>query len=177
MAHDGMGVPALTRVSGRHTPHIAIWVVAIPMLVIPVLVILARQSPIDGTGWVGTIATFGFMLGYALVGLAAPVFLGRIKQGSPQVWITGMIGLISMIIVFVSSWLPQVLNAIINLAFPKSNLFPALEGPYVWLPYLFLVWVAIGLVWYFGVRMRTPHVTTALGTRYETFEEHAASAG
>src|SRR5215472_12553307 len=37
MAHDGMGVPALARVGrSHHTPHVAMWTVAIPMLLIPV---------------------------------------------------------------------------------------------------------------------------------------------
>src|SRR5262245_14713560 len=108
MAHDGMGVPALVRTHAtRKTPNVAIWVVAVPMLVVPVLAILFRQSPVDGTGWAGTLATFGFMLGYALVSLGAPLYLRRIGQPNLAVWIVGMIGLVAMIVVFYASWLPQ----------------------------------------------------------------------
>jgi len=168
MAHDGMGIPALTKVGKHHTPYLAMWVVGVPMLVVPVLIVLFRQSPIDGTGWVGTLATFGFMLGYALVGLAAPIFLRRIKEASPQVWITGLIGFLAMIAVFYANWLPQTI---------PGGLFPKLTGAYIYIPWIFLAWVAVGLVWYFAVRASMPHITTALGTRYETVEEHAATAG
>jgi amino acid transporter len=167
MAHDGMGVPALTRThSTRKTPNVAIWVVAVPMLVIPVVAILLRQSPVDGTGWAGTLATFGFMLAYGLVSLGAPLFLRRIDQPSTPVWIVGMIGLVAMIVVFYASWLPT------TIPFIK---FPPLTGVYAVLPYLFFVWAAIGLIWYFVVRSRTPHVARAVGSRFETAEAHEAA--
>jgi amino acid transporter len=167
MAHDGMGVPALTRThTTRKTPNVAIWTVAIPMLLIPVIVTLAKQSPVDGTGWAGTAATFGFMLAYALVSLGAPIFLRRIGQSRVPVWIVGMIGLVSMAVVFYANWLPTTIPFI---------QFPPLAGVYAWLPYLFLAWVAIGLIWYFIVRSRTPHVARAVGSRFETAEAHEAA--
>lgn len=167
MAHDGMGVPALTRTHAtRKTPNVAIWVVAVPMLVVPVLAILFRQSPVDGTGWAGTLATFGFMLGYALVSLGAPLYLRRIGQPNLAVLIVGMIGLVAMIVVFYASWLPQTIPVIA---------FPPLAGLYAWLPYFFFVWAAIGLIWYFVVRARTPHVAQGVGSRYETVEVHDAA--
>jgi amino acid transporter len=167
MAHDGMGVPALTRThSTRKTPNVAIWVVAVPMLVIPVVAILLRQSPVDGTGWAGTLATFGFMLAYGLVSLGAPLFLRRINQPSLPVWIVGMIGLVAMIVVFYASWLPTTIPFIT---------FPPLTGVYAALPYAFFVWAAIGLIWFFIVRSRTPHVARAVGSRFETAEAHEAA--
>src|SRR5262249_38501916 len=52
MAHDGMGVPALTRAHDQHrTPHVAIWVVAVPMIVISVVPVLLGVSAVDLTGW------------------------------------------------------------------------------------------------------------------------------
>jgi amino acid transporter len=170
MAHDGMGVPALTRThTTRKTPNVAIWVVAVPMFLIPLLTIVVGQSPIDGTGWSGTLATFGFMLAYAMVSIGAPIFLRKINQSSVPVWIVGVIGLVAMVVVFYSSWLPTTLNWILP--------FPPLTGVYAILPYLFFIWTAIGLAWYFIVRSRSPHIAAALGSRYETAEEHAASAG
>src|SRR5262249_60295857 len=112
------------------------WVVAVPMLVVPVLAILLRQSPVDGTGWAGTLATFGFMLAYALVSLGAPLYLRRINQPSLPVWIVGMVGLVVMIVVFYASWLPTT-SPVIQ--------FPPLAGVYAALPYVFFVWAAIGL--------------------------------
>jgi amino acid transporter len=159
MSHDGMGAPALTRAHARHrTPHVAMWVVAIPMLLGAAVPVLGGSNAVDLTGWVGTVATFGFMLAYALVSLAAPVFLRRTGELSTASVVLGAIGLLSMAFVFWANWLPQTI---------PGGLFPALEGVLVWLPYVFLVWVAIGLVWYFTARARRPEVTSQIGQRYE----------
>jgi len=172
MSHDGMGVPALTRTGLKRTPYVAIWTVAVPMIAFPLLTTILRQSPIDGTGWTGTIATFGFMTGYALVAFAAPLYLRRINQASPLVWVTGLVGLVSMIIVFWASWKPEWITAILPFL-P----FPPISGVYAWLPPVFVLWVAIGLAWYLIIRRTQPHVASALGTRYETVEQHTAQAG
>jgi amino acid transporter len=167
MAHDGMGVPALTRTHPvRKTPTTAIVTVALPMFLIPLLTTLLKQSPIDGTGWTGTLATFGFMLAYALVALGAPLYLRRINEAGAVVWVLGMIGLVSMIVVFYASWLPQTIPVIA---------FPPLTGLYIWLPYMWMVWTAVGLIWYFIVRSRTPDVARGVGSRFETVEEHEAA--
>jgi amino acid transporter len=162
MAHDGMGLPALSRAHGTHrTPHIAMWVVAVPMVLASIVPVLAGSNAVELTGWVGTVATFGFMLAYALVSVAAPVFLSRIGVTNPLAVVLGAVGLLSMAFVFWANWLPQFI--------PGLN-FPALTGVLVWLPYIFLGWVAIGLAWYLIVRLRAPHVASGLGTRFETAE-------
>jgi amino acid transporter len=159
MAHDGMGVTALTRTHDEHrTPHIGIWAVAVPMFVIPFLLVLFGRSAVDVTGWAGTVATFGFMLAYALVAIAAPIFLGRIGQPSPVVAIVGALGAIVMAFVFWANWLPQLI---------PGGLFPSLSGVVAWLPYVFLAWTAIGLAWYFVARARNPEITRQIGSRYE----------
>jgi amino acid transporter len=159
MAHDGMGVPALTRAHDEHrTPHVAIWVVSVPMIVVTVLPVLFGASAVDLTGWVGTVATFGFMLAYALVSLAAPVFLSRIGVTNPLAMLLGAIGLLSMIFVFWSNWLPQTI--------PGFG-FPALTGVLVWLPYIFLAWTVIGLAWYLIARTSNPELVRQVGRRFE----------
>jgi amino acid transporter len=167
MAHDGMGVAALTRAHTSHrTPHVAIYVVAVPMVLIAIVPVLFGVSAVDLTGWVGTVATFGFMLAYALVSLAAPLFLRARGTPSGPVWVVGVIGLVSMAFVFWANWLPQ---------FIPGGVFPALTGVYAWLPYIFLAWVAIGLVWYFIVRSRDPKLAMQIGSRFETAEGGAAA--
>ncbi|HXM55516.1 MAG TPA: APC family permease [Candidatus Dormibacteraeota bacterium] len=159
MAHDGMGVPALTRAHDEHrTPHIAIWVVSVPMVVVAVLPVLIGADAVTLTGWVGTVATFGFMLAYALVALAAPVFLNRIGVSNPLAILTGAIGVLSMAFIFWANSLPQ---------FIPGGAFPALSGVPQWLPVIFLAWVAIGLVWYFVVRARNPELVRQMGSRFE----------
>jgi amino acid transporter len=159
MAHDGMGVPALTRAHDEHrTPHIAIWVVTVPMIVIAMVPVLFGASAVDLTGWAGTVATFGFMLAYALVALGAPVYLNRIGIRNPLVMLAGAIGVLSMAFIFWANWLPQTI---------PGGAFPALTGTLVWLPYIFLAWTAIGLVWYFIARARNPELIRQVGSRFE----------
>jgi hypothetical protein len=98
------------------------------------------------------------MLAYALVSLAAPVFLNRLGVTNPLAMLVGAIGVLSMIFVFWANWLPQ---------FIPGGAFPALTGTLVWLPYVFLAWVAIGLIWYFIARARNPELVRQVGSRFE----------
>jgi amino acid transporter len=160
MAHDGMGVPALARAHRDHrTPHIAMWIVGIPMGAIPIVLVLLGVSPVELTGWAGTVATFGFMLAYALVSIAAPIFLSRVGEFSPVVAVVGAVGAVVMAFVFWANWLPQLI---------PGGLFPSLTGTLALLPYVFFLWVAIGLVWYFVIRSQRPDIARDMGTRYET---------
>jgi len=168
MAHDGMGLPSLTRAHDTHrTPHIAIWVVSVPMVVVSIIPVLGGGNAVELTGWVGTVATFGFMLAYALVSLAAPVFLGRLGVSNPLAVVLGAIGLLSMVFVFWANWLPQLI---------PGGAFPALTGAFVWLPYVFLAWTVIGLVWYFVVRAQRPHIASKLGSRFESADAATEAA-
>ena len=78
LGHDGLAPKVLTHTS-QHTkaPDFAIWAVAIPMTVIPVAYIAAGSTDTVLSTEMGTLATYGFMLAYALVCLAAPFFLFR----------------------------------------------------------------------------------------------------
>ena len=133
------------------------WVVSIPMILVSIVPVLAGASAVELTGWVGTVATFGFMLAYALVSLAAPVYLNRLGISNPLAVVVGAIGVLSMAFVFWANWLPQLI---------PGGVFPPLTGAFVWLPYIFIAWVLIGLVWYFVVRTRSPHIASRLEDHY-----------
>jgi amino acid transporter len=155
-----MGVPALSRTHRtRRTPHVAIWTVAIPMFLVPFVLTLLGRSPIDMTGWSGTVATFGFMLAYVLVSIAAPIYLQRLGSPRLSVWLVGVVAAAVMVFVFWSSWLPQ---------FIPGGLFPALEGVPLYLPYIFFAWMIAGLIWYLVFRARDPARARELGSRYES---------
>jgi amino acid transporter len=163
MARDGMGHTTMGSVHRvRNTPHIAIFVAAVPMIAIPIVTTIGNESAVNATGWVGSVATFGFMLGYALVGIGAPVFLRRAGLPATLAWVLGLLGAAIMVFVFWANWLPQYI---------PGNLFPALTGAYVWLPYVFLGWTAIGIVYYAIWQRRNPAKAAQVGTRYHTPEQ------
>ena len=41
------------------------------------------------------------------------------------------------------------------------------RGVLLWLPYIFLAWVAVALVWYFAARARSPEMARQVGSRFE----------
>jgi hypothetical protein len=71
-----------------------------------------------------------------------------------------------MLFVFYVNWIPTAI---------PNDIFPALSGSYKPLPYVFLAWTAIGLIWYFIIKMRRPEVIRAAGTWGDTFDPAAAA--
>ncbi|HEX6512716.1 MAG TPA: APC family permease [Chloroflexota bacterium] len=169
MSHDEIGHAILKRThKTRQTPHVAIWVVGVPMFVLPAVFVLGGRSAVDVTGWAGTLATFGFMLGYGLVSAAAPVSLRRSGEATPLVWLAGVVGAASMVIVFYASWLPTTIPFF-------GKYFSPLANPYDKLPYVFFAWAAVGILWFALVRARNPEAARQIGRRYESHEVASAS--
>jgi amino acid transporter len=104
--------------------------------VLPVAVLAARgASGLDVYGWLGSLATYGFIVAYALVCIALPRYLRQfvaLSSGSQIVpWLAGAAMLLAL----------------------AGNLYPVPEGPYGKLPYIYLVYLVAGLGW-FMVRVR-----------------------
>ncbi|HEY0933876.1 MAG TPA: APC family permease [Trebonia sp.] len=167
LGHDGLMPRVFTHTSRRtHAPDVAIWAVAIPMTVIPVAYIAAGSSDAVLSSEEGTLATYGFMLAYALVALAAPLYLRKIGENKALAWTLGIIGAVTMLFVFYVNWIPTAI---------PNDIFPALSGSYKTLPYVFIVWAAVGLAWYLFIRMTRPEVVRAAGTWGDASDPNAAA--
>jgi len=146
MAQDGLAPPRLARVHRRHhTPHVSMWTVGVPMLVVPALFLLLGNEAIPLSGWIGTVAVFGFMLGYCLAAIGAAWFLRTRGEPSALTTLLAVISVAAMLFVFWANWIPQR---------PANSVFPELTTPYNILPYVLLGWVACTLLWYALVRRR-----------------------
>jgi amino acid transporter len=154
-SHDGMA-PKMLKHTSRKTsaPAVAIWVVAVPMTVIPIAYIMAGSTDAVLASELGTLATYGFMLAYALVCFAAPRYLARRGEPWQLAAVLGGLGVVAMAFVFYVSWIPQLI---------PNNIFAALTWPSWILPYVFLGWTAIGLGWYWVVRVSRPEVAARAG--------------
>jgi amino acid transporter len=154
MGQDGLILSAVGRShETNQTPHIGIYL-SVPLMVIgPFIIILSGHGPLDVINWMGTTATFGFMLAYLLVAIAAPLYLYR--RGEPYMapLIVGIIGAAVMLYVYYAS------------------VIPIQPWPLWLLPIIFVAWMVIGFVWYFIVRSRSPHVMAQIGATHETNEE------
>src|SRR5271163_781029 len=131
MAHNGLAHGSLRTTHARNeTPSYAVVVTGIATM-LPAIVLAARgASGLDVYGWLGSLATYGFIVAYALVCIALPRYLrnhGAYSSGAQILsWLAGLAMLLALV----------------------GNLYPVPEGPYGKLPYIYLVYLAAGLFWF-----------------------------
>lgn len=138
MAHNGL-VPAALSVTHKRneTPGRAVLASGLAA-VVPVAVLAAiGASGLDVYGWMGSLATYGFIVTYALVCLALPRYLRGVAALRPNARIISWLACGAMILALI------------------GNLYPVPEGPYGKLPYIFLAYLMAGLLW-FAIRGRGP---------------------
>jgi amino acid transporter len=139
MAHKGLAHDLLrTTHAHNRTPSLAVVITGIAAL-LPVAVLAGRgASGLDVYGWMGSLATYGFIVAYALVCVALPRYLrdhGVFRAGAQ-----------------VLPWLAAIVMALALI----GNLYPVPEGPYGKLPYIYLVYLTAGLIWFVVRRRRSP---------------------
>ena len=131
MAHHGLAHGSLGNTHARNrTPSRAVVITGIAAL-IPVAVLAARgASGLDVYGWMGSLATYGFIVAYALVCVALPRYLrdhGAYRPGAHIIpWLAGLAMLLALV----------------------GNFYPVPEGPYGKLPYVYLAYLTAGLLWF-----------------------------
>ncbi len=136
MAHNGLAHARLrTTHAQNRTPSAAVIITGIAAL-LPVAVLAARgDSGLDVYGWMGSLATYGFIVAYALVCVALPRYLrnhGVYRAGAQILpWLAALVMVLALV----------------------GNLYPVPEGPYGKLPYIYLAYLITGLAW-FAVRRR-----------------------
>jgi amino acid transporter len=136
MSHDGLAHSSFGKTHARNqTPNRAVVITGIAAL-LPVTILAARgASGLDVYGWMGSLATYGFIVAYALVCVALPRYLRQqavFRRGAQLVpWLAGLAMLLALV----------------------GNFYPVPEGPYGKLPYIYLGYLTAGLVW-FAIRRR-----------------------
>jgi amino acid transporter len=143
MSHNGLAHGSLRATHALNkTPGRAIIVTGLAAL-LPVAVLAARgASGLDVYGWMGSLATYGFIVTYALVCIALPRYLrerGVFRRGAQII--------------------PWVACAAMVFAL-GGNLYPVPEGPYGKLPYIYLAYLGAGLLW-FVLRGRGKNLTNS----------------
>jgi len=113
------------------TPHVAVTITALGVVIAPVILLLAKAGGFfDIYGWTGTIATFGFIFTYLVVALAAPFYLRKRGELKPLnvVLAVATVGILSI----------PIFGSVVPLPAP----------PYGYFSFVFLGWLLIGLAWY-----------------------------
>jgi amino acid transporter len=131
MSHNGLTHGSLRTTHARHeTPGRAI-IVTGTAAVAPVAVLAARgASGLDVYGWMGSLATYGFIVAYALVCVALPRYLRDHGAYRPGAQIIPWLAFTAMLLALI------------------GNLYPVPEGPYGKLPFIYLAYLCAGMLWF-----------------------------
>lgn len=129
-------------VAGTHpthaTPHVAVNISAVIVFVVPLVMVLDRIGLLAAFGYLGFVATFGFLFAYILVSVAAPVWLRRRGEANAVTFLMGVLSVLMLAVATVGS---VVLS-------PTT--------PYNYLPYVFLGVLALGVARFAYLRVRDP---------------------
>ncbi|GCF07189.1 APC family permease [Dictyobacter arantiisoli] len=120
----------------NQTPHIAVTVYAIIMVLVPIAFSLFTDT-LTSFNDAGTLAAFGFLLAYFLISIAAPLYLRRIKELRTIHSILAILAIICLLVPTIGSLYPVP-------AYP-INLFP----------YIFIAYMLIGAIWLYLASRRT----------------------
>jgi len=133
MAHNGLAHASLRATHVRNaTPSRAILVTGIAA-VLPVVVLAIRgASGLDVYGWLGALATYGFIVTYALVSISLPRYLRELGVLHPGSQTIPALAFLAMLFAL------------------AGNLYPIPEGPYGKLPLIYLAYLALGMIWFFA---------------------------
>ncbi len=131
MALEGVLPPAFARIEPKHdTPNVAVTVITATTLAIAIGALALRAAPIDIFNNCGTLSSFGFILIYGLIAIAAAIYAKRL--GAMRALDVALSGIALVLLCLATVWL--------------FDSVPA--PPQHWFGYGFLAFVAAGWVWF-----------------------------
>ncbi len=126
MSSNGL-VPV--RLGGVHTrnktPHVAVIATAVVTLFLSVPLSAGKVSGETIYDWMGSLATYGFIVVYSLVAVALPIYLKRRQKLTNTAVLVSVLAVVAMVLVL------------------AGTLYPVPEAPKNWLPYIFLLYLAV----------------------------------
>ena len=128
--------------SSHQTPYVALTLGAAMNFI--VCSAFVNQGESDVFGWFGTLASFGFIIVYFLCSVATPVYLKKTGTCTAYDVAMGGLGAVLMVLSLIGS------------------LYPIPAYPLNLLPYIFLAYMMVGVVWFFIVKGRAPGALESL---------------
>jgi len=136
--HGSMG---LTHKS-HQTPHLAIFL-SVGIVLVAYLCLLPAGL-LNAFGWTGTLASFGFVVVYLAMCIAAPVEMKKTGDMKPINVVVGALGVALMLFVIYGS------------------VYPVPAYPFNILPYLFLGYMVLGGIWFAVLKSKSPQVLASI---------------
>jgi amino acid transporter len=144
----------------NETPYVAIGLTALITFLVPTsFCFLSGVSAFDSQGYFGTLCTFGFLLVYVLISIAAPIYLKNIGKLTRTALLYSIMGTSFMIL--------PILGMV---GVPGSALFPPPAYPNNLLVWLFFGYMAVGLVWLLFQKARHPKMMPEMRGAIESVE-------
>jgi amino acid transporter len=126
--------------SSNETPHYAATIAAIIIFLLPAIMLPFGYGILDVFNDLSTVATYGFLVVYAMVSVAAPVYLRQL-------------GKVTASSVAIS------LAAVLLMGFTiYSTVYPLPAAPMTYFPFYFLGYVVVGTIWFAFLRLKSPKV-------------------
>jgi amino acid transporter len=140
MGRHGLFHSAVQRAHSRNgTPHFALGIMAVLMFaVVTIFKIGVGYQVLDEFNYAGTMGAFGFIGAYVLITIAAPMYLKKIGQLK-----------VTDIIFCVAGLLLLAIPAI-------GSVYPVPPSPVNYFPYIFLGYVAVGVLRAVTFKVREP---------------------
>jgi amino acid transporter len=135
----------------NQTPHVAATISCLIVFLILTISTMFGVKPLDNYAYAGTVATYGFLVAYILISIAAPIYLARRGQLRLSNVVVSVLAVLFMLIPTLGS---------VGIAGDGllSQIFPIPAAPYNIFPYLFLIYLALGAGWFAIVRARSPKI-------------------
>ena len=157
MGHHGVFHSKVGNAHGKNrTPDVAITISTIIATVVPFILILNNGGLIEIYGWVGTIATYGFILAYALISISAPLYLYREKELKRRHIALSIVTVLVLLIPIVGSIYSNASSG----------------APYSWFIYIFIGWLVAGGLWFFIRKTQSPTVAASIADNVEGVHRH-----
>jgi len=160
MARHGLLVDALGEVhETNETPYIGVVIFALMTFLVPTALNLSGIGAFDAQGYFGTLCSFGFLLVYMLISVAAPVYLRSIGKPSKAALTISGSGIVFVMLPFLGT-----------VGIPGSTSFPPMEFPNDVLLGVFVAYMVVGLGWFALQKARQPDLVRAMRTEIDAVE-------
>ena len=137
MSHSGLIPAVFARTSRRHRTPVPAIALSIALMLIGTLVLSANAITGDGIyDLAGSLSVFGFLTAYALVAIALPFARRASGQHSTGVAVISVLTVCVLILIGV------------------YDLRSTADATHARIPWLYLAYIALGMVWYFFRRKR-----------------------
>jgi amino acid transporter len=114
----------------NETPHWAVTFSSVATFALPAFLLFKGLGVLDVFNDLSTIATYGFLIVYALVSISAPVYLKQIGSLTVSSIVLSILGVLFMI--------PPIISTVSPTPAPPGDKFP----------YYFLAYLGLGIVWF-----------------------------